>query len=524
MKKLFAALLTLAMLLALAMPAMAVDDGKIIITDAVKDQKYTIHKVFDLTYSATPTINDSTNIDNGQPERVSYTYTKTGASDALYDALADAASSPFTLTATSETDKYQVTLKDGKDIDDIVKFLTDNKSKLPAGTEKTADSTTVTFDTLSYGYYYIESSVGAAVMINSTTKEISITSKNSAPILTYQDETTLDVNRTAGYGDEEEFTLTLTAGKGAQNYVVHVTVPDGLTFDSTSVTVQKAAWNETSSSNDTAADWAASNYTLTAPAAADGHTFDLTLTADGNKDLSEKDQIIIKYKATVNNGQTGATPAATVRGDGNKSEAYMTYGAADPAETGPKTSDTVYVYDFTVSKYFMNAAVKTALPGAKFKLYKIADSKTYYAQVTAGKLTGWTETEADGTELESGAAANPTTDKSTFKVEGLDAGEYLLKETYAPEGFNILADPVKFKVGEEFDKTKANVFVWDTSDYSATAATDNTIEVENNTGSRLPSTGGIGTTIFYVVGSILVLGAVILLITKKKMSGYDDQK
>ncbi len=548
MKKLFALLLSLVMIMALAAPATAAGGpttGTITITNAVAGQKYTIYKVFDLTYNEDGAKVPDGGVDAGQPAQVSYTYTKTGASDGLYDALADTAS-PFTLTATSAANVYQVTLKDpstsGETIATFLKGLV-NGGKLTKYTKTGLDNpvtvadneNTAVFDDVDFGYYYIESSVGAVVMVNSATPNIEIQSKNSAPTLKYDGDTDgTGSNRAAGYGDAETFTLTLTAGAGAQNYVVHVTVPAGLTYDSTTgITVQKAAWNETNNNNDAAADVTATdNYTvdtITDTNLADGLDFTVTFEESFMEGLKEKDQIIITYKATVNDGQ-GSTTAATIRDAGNKSEAYVSYGAADPAETSPKTSDTVYVYDLTVSKYYKdssNSDAVTALPGAKFKIYKSADTKTYYAQVTGGKLTGWTETEADGTELESGAISG---DKSTFKVEGLDAGEYFLVETEAPEGFNILTAPVVFRIDAKYDADAAgnNIVVKEESGYPTTDPTpyaeNNTIEVENNSGSRLPSTGGIGTTIFYIVGSVLAVGAIILLITKKKMSDYDEQK
>ncbi len=99
-------------------------------------------------------------------------------------------------------------------------------------------------------------------------------------------------------------------------------------------------------------------------------------------------------------------------------------------------------------------------------------------------------------------------------VEGLDADTYYLEETKAPGGYNRLAGPVKVEISHTV--TDADAHMTHTLKQDATVVEK--VEIENKSGTELPSTGGIGTTIFYVLGSILVLGAAVLLITKKRMS------
>ena len=102
-------------------------------------------------------------------------------------------------------------------------------------------------------------------------------------------------------------------------------------------------------------------------------------------------------------------------------------------------------------------------------------------------------------------------------VEGLDADTYYLEETKAPDGYNKLAGPVKVEISHTVSDEGAHM--------SHTLKQDTTVvnkvEIENKSGTELPSTGGIGTTIFYVLGSILVIGAVVLLIAKKRMSASE---
>ncbi len=141
------------------------------------------------------------------------------------------------------------------------------------------------------------------------------------------------------------------------------------------------------------------------------------------------------------------------------------------------------------------------MENAKFILYKKVATEeggevTWYAKITNDMLTGWTTNKDVATTLTSDA-------DGMIYIAGLDADTYYLEETDAPAGYNKLSDVIEVVIDED-GTVNGNE---DT----------NTIKVLNSSGSILPSTGGIGTTIFYVVGIILMLGAAVLLITKKRM-------
>ncbi|MCF0259168.1 MAG: LPXTG cell wall anchor domain-containing protein, partial [Erysipelotrichaceae bacterium] len=177
------------------------------------------------------------------------------------------------------------------------------------------------------------------------------------------------------------------------------------------------------------------------------------------------------------------------------------HAAANWNDTQPIGEDEteVFNYKFDIKKYDASDESKeTLLEGAKFKLYdnnqaliNLVAENGYYRVATPEEAA-----------KEGFASAVPVTDANGyFQIKGLSNGTYWLEETEAPKGFNKLTSKVSFEING--------------SDKIGSAA----IEVANNKGKELPSTGGMGTTIFYTVGGILVVGAAVLLITKKRMDG-----
>ena len=136
------------------------------------------------------------------------------------------------------------------------------------------------------------------------------------------------------------------------------------------------------------------------------------------------------------------------------------------------------------------------MPGAEFRLYKTVDETTYYAKFDNGLLTGWT------TDAAAAGVTMTSNSDSALVLNGLDAGTYYLEETKAPDGYNKLTDPVTVTI---------------TEDGKVNETTNGTVYVSNNAGATLPSTGGMGTTLFYVIGGGLMVAAVVLLVTKKRM-------
>ena len=208
----------------------------------------------------------------------------------------------------------------------------------------------------------------------------------------------------------------------------------------------------------------------------------------------------VKYTATVNEN-------AVVGDVGNPNTSNVEYGEEGKTTTTPDSTTRTYTWSFDVLKY-ANGDESKVLEGAQFVL--LNNDKTKVATIVGGKLTGWVNVPAAGTDGTITWPENTTlTTNAQGKIDiaGLDADTYYLRETVAPAGYNKLAEDVEVTI----TPTEGN-------DGKTLTLTPVTAKVENKSGSELPETGGMGTTIFYVLGSILVLGAAVLLITKKRMN------
>ena len=171
-----------------------------------------------------------------------------------------------------------------------------------------------------------------------------------------------------------------------------------------------------------------------------------------------------------------------------ENDAYLTYG--ENHHTTHKKTET-YNAEISVIKYDGAKADNKFLGDAGFKL-KNAEGKYYKL---TGTVVSWVDTEAEGDEHKSSA-----TDGKVPAFIGLPNGTYTLVETTVPAGYNKAAD-VSLTIAS--------------GDYSL----DNlqqVAEIENNKGAELPSTGGIGTTIFYILGGLLVVGAAVILVARRK--------
>lgn len=474
MKRVVSTLLALVLVLALAGTAAAAGEGSITIDNAVNGKTYTIYRIFDL---------DSHNTDysaiNYKVSAKWADFFKTGAEGLNYVTI---------------DDMGYVTWKDSASAADFaakaIAFATANS--IANDGQKTADSSTVAFTGLELGYYLVQSDLGALCSLDTTMPDVEIQEKNSKPTAKKE----VEEDSTGNYGDHNDadigqkvnFRTTINVVDGdPKNYVLHDKMSEGLTFDATSV---KVAIGDTSLTEGT-------DYTLVSPGLDNGCTFEVRF-ADGK--LKPNDVVTVTYSAKVNEN-------AVVGGTGNPNEIHLSYGNDSSTSTTPSETRT-YVWEFDVLKYTMKEGTQTPLAGAQFKLYKEVNGTKNYVIVDANnKVTGWTDKKDEGSLFETPASGK-------FEIIGLDADTYYLEEIQAPAGYNMLKDPVKVVITATIDQTTKVGTATVTYGNGATG----TVEIENNTGTELPSTGGIGTTVFYVIGGLLMAVAVVLLVTKKKMS------
>ena len=153
------------------------------------------------------------------------------------------------------------------------------------------------------------------------------------------------------------------------------------------------------------------------------------------------------------------------------------------------------------------------MSGAKFVLYRMDGGAQKYAKLTNNKIDGWVTDKGNATTLE-------TSGSGDILIEGLNEGTYYLEEIEAPAGYNKLTKPIEVKITATPDATGVSETVEyrNQNDSTYTPATNAIGKVLNKAGTQLPSTGGIGTTLFYVIGGVLMAVAAVLLVTKKRMN------
>lgn len=479
-RKLASLLLALVMVFALATTAFATGTvttpttGTITVDNPRADQEYKAYKIFDVVYD--------TNGANGH-----YSYTIKGTSEwfETVKAYADGANSGLTLTEVLGTTTYVVTTTSDFSAPPFAETLKAAVNGKTGGITLTEDNGKATATDLDLGYYFVASTSGALCNLTTTNPDVTIHDKNDMPFEKEVDKTNVDVGQTV------KFTIT---GKvpdytGFTKYTYKITdkMTDGLTFNN-DVKVMVGSEDKT---NDCTIAYDATNapqtFTVSIPVLTKEYTF-------GAK-------IEVTYTATVNENAIAVI---------STNQAKLTY-SNDPTTGATKDSQIeeqkVYTSKIVIDKY-EKGATGTKLEGAEFVLCRQAPRDEaqyatvqnaiqiqYYKWDETTKTVSWVDDIADATKV--------TTDAhGAASFDGLANGDYRLVETKAPAGYNQMTTGQKVEV-------KGGTTV---ADLSVTA------KVENQAGTLLPSTGGVGTTVFYVLGAVLVLGAVVLLVTKKRMS------
>lgn len=509
MKKIMALMLAAIMMLAMSVTAFAaggnsltvsVKSGAGVPTQTLKDQTIYLYKLFDVTESGT----------DGSKN---YAYTVNTASG-YKDALVSVLGSPITASSTDEQFAAAVLdlgINDSTEVQNFANKFTayalKNSLAATATSGKITESkTSHEFTGLAAGYYLVYVTGGkeiqsSLVTVDADTNTVNL--KTEAPSITK----TAD-KETAEIGQVVKYTVTGaipdTTGYDQYQYIIHDELSTGLDF--------------VNDANGTAlgADARTVNVTVafTDAGVTDAGTAPTTAAIDINN--SRKMSLDLSIWVKANQGNKGKAFTVTYYAKVNKNavvteknKAQLEYGnkPGDTTTTTPSEAKTP-TYPLDIKK--INKNTNGLLAGAKFSLYRTAqDAKDKTNAIKVSGKNGSYVVDADSENTVFESVATEVGNGYNLHLNGLAAGDYWLVETQAPEGFNKLTAPIKVTI------TKTGEAEWTVSK-DGTVEDDKIIDVENSTGSLLPSTGGRGAIAFAVIAALLVFGVAVSFIRDKR--------
>ena len=496
-RKLASLLLALVMVFALATTAFAQEvpgtdgkEGSITISNAAKGETYAIYKLFNATVSA---------------DKTSIAYT---------GEIPTSLSTYFTADVNGYISAKE-TAKNGENMSDGLKAALKDWTKTVTTATATAksDGSALTFKGLDLGYYVVTTSQGEQLIsVDSTMKDVTIVDKNSStPKALTKTATGTATDKSVSIGDTVTYTVSFKTsnydGRGADaKEILSYTIQDTLPAFLRDVKVTSISVNNDAIQDQTGA----------APQFDSNKKIVIDWYDEDNKQFLYDNgaTITITYTAVV-------TDQAAIDGAGNTNKVTVTWttkGDEPPVPGKMEKEETIYTYAIALKKVSDKGV---ALPDAVFefpfyvKSTPAADGAYIYAGTTAGE----------------GLTKQITTpDSGVIVVKGVKSDTYEIEEVTAPAGYNKLLAPVTVEAVKTGKTTTQTTVYLDENGNTTTETTATKVEVNianiaatalvvvNKAGTTLPSTGGVGTTIFYVLGAVLVVGAGVLLITKKRMS------
>lgn len=571
-RKLTAVLLSLVMLLALVVPASAADTYSITIRNDKEGHTYEAYQIFAGTVSS----DAATDGETGGPMLGDITW-GSGVNDASHAELLAALKADATIGALAGMQDAADAAAVAAALDEanaetaaaFADVVSDYLAAAPTGQTNTMADGNYIIQGLPAGYYLVKDQDGslqgeadtATDYIVQVLGNVAMEPKDSdIPTLekkVYDEEFAVnDEAKTYGegyndvadwnIGDRVPFKLIGSIpdmdAYDTYQYIFHDTISAGLRLDMDSFDVYVA---QEKNQDPVALGWTeipAANYTLTPTAEG------FTLAIDNLKNFpyvneEERKYILVFYDAVLNENAEIGLP-------GNENSAYLEFSNNPNGDgTGRTEDDKVIVFTYELDGTKVDGAnVDTKLEGAQFVL--LNGAKTEAARVVDGKVTRWVKVHS---EAAAGDVKMPETYEEwverygnqnviltsdadgTFKIAGLDDGTYHLLEIKAPNGYNLLEDPVELVI----TATTANGQNWNGIAADAltglTITVDNgavqngdldtgivNVTVENNQGATLPETGGMGTTLFYIIGGLLVVGAGVLLVVRIRMKAHNE--
>ena len=568
-KKLAAVLLSLMLVLALAVPASAAGNYTITITNDQDGHTYEAYQIFagdvsdDNTDKATDTGPILSNITWGE---------NIGNTTGLIQALIDSDIAAFdglnaaTSTAATVAEALEVAADAAAFANLVEPFLTGDPATSGA---YNAEAQTYTIANLDAGYYLVKDRDGSLQDNPATATEyivqvlgnVNMAPKDSDVPTVEKKVSEEDYHQDNGYGttyndvadwdigDSVPFKLIGSipdmSAYDTYEYIFNDTLSDGLTLQEDTIKVYIAV-----DKNDEVGDYIplkkGDDYTLTTTNTENGGG-SFSIAFDNLKNApyvgqGDRHFVIVTYDATLNaNAEIGL--------DGNPNSVDLQF-SNDPNGDGlgRTTEDTVIVFTYELDGTKVDGENEdTKLEGAEFVLFN--GGHTRVAHIENGKLVGWVALpggyDSDTYQqipYETWETFNRTTNvimtsaaEGVFGVSGLDDGTYHLMEIKAPNGYNLLEEDVQLVI----EATTANGQNWNgVANTALTALTINVanegavngktdtgavnVTVRNNQGATLPETGGMGTTLFYIIGGLLVVGAGILLVVRIRMRSHNE--
>lgn len=428
------------------------------------------------------------------------------------------------------------------------------------------------------GYYLICSSVGSQAIVSTTPTDKNgvVTEKNPVPTI---DKSITEVDgeklpagsvstSEAQIGSKVSYEIAVhvpstvfnttdedgnTVTTGAEKYVIHDKISDGLTMDYDSVKLSLKR-----GTNDPIDIVKGTDYDVkqTGECGEGKCKLEIVFTDSFlSTKLQANDTIVLNYSATVNEkaliGTFGNTAWLNYGGDGfgdgqAKTPDVGTGGDPDPDPEDPKPG--VQVFKLAGIKYYTNDKKPVPLADAEFRLYKgTGDARE---EVSLVKMTA-AEIEAAGDRIDLGGTMNTMTPASGqahvayrvakanetgeavktgttggFVIFGLAAGDYELEETKAPAGYNKLSKPIQVRINAAtVGADGVTLPEYELTETTATGTVDlNNLGIENVYGTQMPETGGMGTKLLYIAGAVLVVGAVVFLVARKRSDDEDDDE
>ena len=513
--------------------------GEISISGANAHETYTGYKIFDVSFSenSDTSKNYSYTIDKDSPvysivaaykylnEQV-FTFTENTANSNIYEVTinelftGEEAAKDFAkylseklpvieipeevtgnVIADKENNKYQIPNTNYEVQDNISEKITDEQQ-------------TIYWENLSYGYWFVTTTAGTLCNLNTTAPEAHIADKNpdasiDKKVQEDSDGSWKDDFNTAEVGDTVEYITIVKTQPGAINYKLYDSMTEGLSLNKESIVIFVDTNKNGVQDEEETTVASTGNYTVAYDQTikreeSDVHCdFVITFENDYLATITEETWLGVTYDAVLN--EKAKIKASGSSRDYELNDTVLTYG---------NDSRTEWDQTKTYSLFFDLIKVDTSgkvLQGAQFELYRDVNCTDKVLLIDTGSQMYRVATDEQETQegFQSAIIVAGHAD-----VGGLDANTtYYLKEVQAPAGYNMVDGVIKVEIGDNslnssFDPEKGTTWTEDMSG----------IAVVNMTGTELPSTGGMGTSIFYAAGSILVIAAVVVLITRKRMS------